>query len=123
MCRSHNPHRQTATAAGPGQAQLAHQPLHRAPGHRGAFAIQRQPYLLGPVYDHALEPLDLGVLLAGHPRTVPGAVLGLAVPLAQHLRRPDARLGRHRADRRPHRRVLRPRLRDHRTARTRNSGG
>ena len=33
----------------PGQAEVAHQPLHRAPGHRHALTVQRQPHLAGTV--------------------------------------------------------------------------
>ena len=37
------------TAPGTVQAQFAHQPLHRAPGHRHALAVQREPDLPGAV--------------------------------------------------------------------------
>ena len=33
----------------PGQAEFGHQPLHRAPGHRNALPVERQPHLTGTV--------------------------------------------------------------------------
>src|SRR5262245_54859680 len=60
-----------------------------------------------------LQPPDLRVLLARQARPRPGVHLRLADPLTQRLRRPDAQLLRHRTNRRPVRRVLRPHLGDH----------
>src|SRR5262245_37037766 len=71
--------------------------------------------LIGPAQLSVLplQPLDLGILLAGDTRPAPGIHLGLADPLAQRLRRADAQLLGHRADRRPVRGILRPHLGDH----------
>src|SRR6266487_2966426 len=60
-----------------------------------------------------LQPPDLGMLLTRQTRPRPGIHLSLADPLTQRLRRPDAQLLRHRADRRPVRGILRPHLGDH----------
>ena len=51
---------------GPGNAQLSHQPLHRAPGHLGALTPQLQPHLPCPVHTAALLavfPYSLDLLL------------------------------------------------------------
>src|SRR5436190_20917794 len=186
-CRDGGP--DPLAAAHAGQAQLAHQPRHGAPGHLGALPVQLQPYFPGSAdaevrgvdsrdrglqqfvpllppgarprrrlvvrgrgdlaspltqdradrldsppqpavgavlvladephergygrsssaakkteaalrisfarrSDLALEPPDLGVLLAGHTRPAPAVDLGLADPLPQRLRAADAQLRR-----------------------------
>ena len=48
-------------AAGTDQTQVAHQPLHGAPGHRDAFPVQLQPHLPRAVDPEVLlvDPADL----------------------------------------------------------------
>ena len=43
-----------------GDAQLAHQPLYRAPSHHGAFPAQLPPYFPCPVYPAAFPPVFPG---------------------------------------------------------------
>jgi hypothetical protein len=87
---------------------------------RGGFQDFIRPAQLG---DLTLEPLDIGVLLAGQPRPVPVVDLRPAHRLAQRLRGADPQLLCDRADRGPLRWVVGVTSATMRTARSRNSGG
>jgi len=53
----HRGPRLLALGGRPGDPQLAHQPLHRAPRHPAALAPQLQPYLPRPLHPAALRPV------------------------------------------------------------------
>jgi hypothetical protein len=73
-------HRGTPASAAnhPGQAETAHQPLHRAPGHRGAVAPQLQPHLPRAIHAAAFLPVF------PHPHDLPFQPL-IPLPTARRI--------------------------------------
>lgn len=64
-----------------GQAQLAHQPLHRAAGHLDALAVERQPHFARPVdaVVGGMNPLDMALETAIADLTCAGLTVDLLV--------------------------------------------